>query len=248
MKQGGAENPPGKNRPRIAVVLMASGSGKRYGKNKLLEYFGGRPLFAHALCRAAESEADSICVVTRYPEIREYVERWKNAGAGSSVDPGAFEESGSFVSSAEPGSIRVIWNDHPERGISQSLRLGLDAQREADGCCFMVCDQPMFKTETLRRMFRAFRESPDDICVCSDGSRRGNPVLFPKDLFSELMQLNGDSGGRQIMKKYPQRIREIIVERPEELYDIDSVENMEFLREHPAGSGHTDENTDRVFR
>ena len=142
----------------------------------------------------------------------------------------------------------MIWNDHPERGISQSLRLGLDAQREADGCCFMVCDQPMFKTETLRRMFRAFRESPDDICVCSDGSRRGNPVLFPKDLFSELMQLNGDSGGRQIMKKYPQRIREIIVERPEELYDIDSVENMEFLREHPAGSGHTDENTDRVFR
>ena len=52
----------------------------------------------------------------------------------------------------------------------------------------------------------------------------------------------------EIMKKYPQRIREIIVERPEELYDIDSVENMEFLREHPAGSGHTDENTDRVFR
>ena len=55
MKQGGAENPPGKNMPRIAVVLMASGFGKRYGKNKLLEYFGGRPLFAHALCRAAGS-------------------------------------------------------------------------------------------------------------------------------------------------------------------------------------------------
>ena len=69
MKQGGAENPPGKNRPRIAVVLMASGFGKRYGKNKLLEYFGGRPLFAHALCRAAESGADSICVVTQYPDL-----------------------------------------------------------------------------------------------------------------------------------------------------------------------------------
>ena len=50
------------------------------------------------------------------------------------------------------------------------------------------------------------------------------------------------------MKKYPQRIWEIIVESTGELYDIDSAENMEFLKVHTAGSGHTDENTVRGVR
>lgn len=188
---------------QIAVILMASGFGERYGKNKLLEEFFGKPLFAHALDRAAESGADNICVVTRFLEIQKYAEKEKTAD--------------------------VLWNLHPERGISESLRLGLAAQREMDGCCFMVCDQPLLKTGTLRRMFAAFRSAPSWIYVCGDGVRRGNPVLFPKDLFGELMDLTGDSGGRQILQKYPHRIREIRVGQREELYDIDSVKDRELL-------------------
>ena len=98
---------------RIAVVLMASGFGKRYGANKLLEEFRGEPLFVHAFRRAAESGVDSICVVTRFPEIARYVESKRMEIAGQSAPP----------------DIRVIWNEHPERGISESLRLGLSAQR-----------------------------------------------------------------------------------------------------------------------
>lgn len=188
---------------RIAVVLMASGFGERYGKNKLLEEFSGKPLFAYAIERAVESGADDVCVVTRFLEIQEYVESEKKAD--------------------------IVWNFHPERGIAESLRLGLAAQHEADGCCFMVCDQPLLQTETLRRMFSAFQSAPEFIYVCGDGARRGNPVLFPKDFFGELMKLEGDSGGRQIMKKYPQYVREICVGQKEELYDIDSVKDRELL-------------------
>lgn len=196
---------------RIAMVLMASGFGRRYGANKLLEEFRGEPLFVHAFRRAAESGADSICVVTRFPEIARYVESKRMEIAGQSAPP----------------DIRVIWNEHPERGISESLRLGLSAQQEADGCCFMVCDQPLLAGETLARMFAAFRQDPDRICVCSDGSRRGNPVLFPGDFFGELLALYGDSGGRQILARHPERIREIPVGDPQELFDVDSVQDLE---------------------
>lgn len=193
----------GKKDVRIAVVLMASGFGERYGGNKLLEKFCGKPLFSHALDRAVESGADKICVVTRFLEIKKYVE------SGNKAD--------------------VIWNFHPQRGISESMRLGLDAQQEMDGCCFMVCDQPLLQTETLQRLFAAFRAAPEYIYVCGDGIHRGNPVLFPKDLFEELMKLTGDEGGRQILKKYPHRIREICVSQKEELYDMDSVKDRELL-------------------
>lgn len=193
----------GKTNIRIAVILMASGFGERYGGNKLLETVWGKPLFAHALDRAVESGADQIYVVTRFLEIQHYAEAGNRAA--------------------------VVWNFHPQRGISESMRLGLAAQEEMDGCCFMVCDQPLLQTETLRRLFAAFRLDPEFIYVCTDGVRRGNPVLFPKDLFGELMKLTGDEGGRQILKKYPQRIREIQVGQKEELYDIDSVKDRELL-------------------
>lgn len=224
------ESSPKKNGLHIALVLMASGYGKRYGRNKLLAEFSGKSLFAHALEQAAGSGADSICVVTRYPEIRDYVDRWKKSMCRDFSTGKEFLENIRFFSAQTPVNLRIIWNFHPERGISESLRLGLAAQPEADGCCFVVCDQPLLSVKTLRRMMDAFRKHPDSICVCSDGQRRGNPVLFPGDLFGELMQLTGDSGGRQILKKYPGRIREIMVEKSEELYDIDSVKDLEFLK------------------
>lgn len=236
VRQSAADQPE-KNERHIALVLMASGYGRRYGSNKLLEEFRGRPLFVHALEQAAGSGADSICVVTRYPEIRDYVDRWKKAGRRDSMDGETLSEDRQFsrpvrtsVSSPVIRNTCVVWNSHPERGISESLRLGLSARPEADGCCFMVCDQPLLTSGTLRRMMKAFCRDPDAIFVCSDGCRRGNPVLFPKELFGELMQLTGDSGGRQILRKYPGRIREIIAARPEELCDVDSAKDLEFLK------------------
>lgn len=221
---------PVKKARRIAMVLMASGFGKRYGRNKLLEDFQGRPLFAHAFARAVESGADSICVVTRYPEIRDYVEKWRKEETEKNVRQEGFSEAGKFPSSARsPERIRVIWNPHQERGISESIRLGLEAQRDADGCCFVVCDQPLLTTATIQRMFEAFRKSPDQIFVCTNGSRRGNPVLFPKSLFGELLKLTGDSGGKQIMRRYPQRVREIMTENAKELFDVDSARDLSVL-------------------
>lgn len=192
----------------IAIVLMASGFGKRYGKNKLLEPWQGRPLFTYGLHRALESRADPICVVTCFPAIREYVRRLPSAKR-----------------------LQVVWNAHPERGISESIRLGVRRVRESEGCCFMVCDQPLLSAETLRRMFAAFDRHPDAICVCSAQGRRGNPVLFPGDLYGELLELRGDQGGRQILRRYPQRIREIPAARQEELWDVDTETDLAILAE-----------------
>ena len=183
---------------KISIVLMASGSGNRYGSNKLLDSFRGRPLFTYGLHRALESGADQICVVTRFHEIREYAEQFSSGG-----------------------KVQVVWNAHPERGISESLRLGLDAETESDGCCFMVCDQPLLSADTLRRMFDTFHKYPDRICVCGWQGRPGNPALFPRELYGELRSLRGDQGGRQVMRRYPERILEIPVGRPEELWDVD---------------------------
>ena len=188
---------------KIAIVVMASGFGKRYGSNKLLEEFLGRPLYQYPLELAAESDAAPMIVVTRFPEIRAYVEN-------------NYPEA------------KVIWNDHPEHGISESLRLGLMASGKVDGCCFMVSDQPLLKKESVQRMICQFRKNPSDIVVCSDGEKRGNPAIFPSDLFGELYQLTGDQGGRRVMVHHEELLTEIRVSSAE-LMDIDRVKDKRML-------------------
>lgn len=189
-------------RKKVAIILLASGFGKRFGKNKLLEEFHGRPLFTYAAELAVNSPADIKVIVTQYNEVE------------------------TLVKTQYP-SLLTVRNSWPEEGISRSIRLGLETVlwneegEKYEGCCFMVCDQPFFKKESMEHLFQKFYEFPDCISVCSSGAREGNPVIFPKCLFKELLLLKGDRGGKKIIKKYPKLVRRVEVSE-EELYDMDN--------------------------
>lgn len=186
---------------QIGLVVMAAGFGRRYGSNKLLDSFQGKKLYQYTLELAAGCSADSIVIVTRFSEIKEHVD-------------------------THYPQIKVIWNEHPERGISESLKLGLKALGEVDGCCFMVCDQPLLERSSLEELLLKFRENPHCIVACNDGQKRGNPVIFSHAFFDELMELSGDQGGRQIIGRNRKKLLEITVS-PWELMDIDCVDDRD---------------------
>lgn len=181
---------------RVSLVLMVSGFGKRYGANKLLEPFCGKPLFCWALEQAKKSGADHVTVVTAHEEIRKEV--LQNYPTNT-----------------------LVWNEHPKHGISESLKLGLMQEQESEGCCFLVGDQPLLGAGSLERLLNVFRNHPDKICCCFDGKRRGSPVIFPSKYYKELLALEGDCGGKAVMRHHPENILEVAVARKEELVDID---------------------------
>ena len=55
--------------------------------------------------------------------------------------------------------------------------------------------------------------------------KTGNPVLWDKNYFPDLMQLSGDEGGRQIIGKYREKLT-VVQAEPEELKDIDRREDL----------------------
>lgn len=181
---------------RVSLVLMVSGFGKRYGANKLLEPFCGKPLFCWALEQAKKSGADHVTVVTAHREIQEEVLQ-------------------------HYPMYTLVWNAHPENGISESLKLGLTQEQESEGCCFLVGDQPLLGVGSFRRLLEAFRSHPDKICCCFDGKRRGSPVVFPSRYYQELLALEGDCGGKAVIRRHPEDILEVAVDKKEELVDID---------------------------
>lgn len=185
------------------LIYLASGNSSRFGDNKLLQSFGGKPLFLHGLERLLEvAEADPDCeitVVSRYPEIRE-----------ASRALGVWAVDG-------PGS---------EKGVSYSIKAGIRSVSpcaEEDFLLFLCADQPHIFTDTLQRLLRRARPGTETAQLFA-GKIPGNPVLFSAKLIPELLKLTGDSGGRAVLRRHP--CIPVQAGNPLELCDIDTVEEM----------------------
>ncbi len=189
-------------RESYGIILLAAGRGVRFGSNKLLHEWKGKPLFSYAFDTLQYFSGLERYVVTGYKEVEEV---------------------------AESNEIKSVYNENPEWGISHSIQLGLRTclgeNPNLQGVLFMVCDQPMLQRLTLHRILnQAYRGESAIVCASIDG-RRGNPVYWGRKYFPELLELRGDVGGRAIMDRYLENITCVEVDSAE-LKDVDAPEDV----------------------
>lgn len=183
----------------IGCVIMASGLGKRFGSNKLMHPFHGQPMIRQILCAT-----DSIpyrVIVTRHRDVAEYCAKL---------------------------GIAVLVHDLPLR--SDTVRLGLShlltRQPDLEGCLFAVADQPCLKKASIDALQNAFRAAPGSIYRLAFEETVGNPVLFPKSCFPELLHLPEGKGGGVILRAHPELVRNVQAESLQELTDADTPERL----------------------
>lgn len=184
-------------RDRYAIAVLAAGKSLRFGGNKLLAEVKGKPLFQYTLERLAAFRDFPAFIVTGYEEIAEK--------AGSQ-------------------GFCVIRNNTPQLGISHSIRLAIKActreYPDIQGILFCVCDQPGLSASTMQRIFNeAFLHRGRIICACHEG-KTGNPVLWDRQFFKDLLALGGDEGGRRLLARFASYVRHVEA-LEEELKDID---------------------------
>ncbi len=121
---------------------------------------------------------------------------------------------------------RAIVNERPEEGLSGSLRLGVAAAQEMGAAAMLVAlaDMPRVTTAHVQRLLGA-AGSADDVIASGDAGRVSPPALFAAGRFAALAEASGDAGGRALLQG---AIR--IAAGPEELVDIDTIEDLERLR------------------
>ncbi len=176
---------------KIKAVLLAAGNSTRFGKdNKLLYPLHHKKLITYALDVLKESGLD-CAVVSQYETIQQLANAYE---------------------------FDFIKNDAIEKGMSYSIQLGVSFYQDADAILFLVGDQPYVRVETLKTMI-AMADDTHIIC-CASKTRRGNPALFPKCYFEELLTLEKDVGGKVLMSKYPLYVKQLTVDE-KELWDID---------------------------
>ena len=187
---------------KIKMIYLAAGNSRRFGNNKLYHEIAGRPMFLYGLDILEqvlkETENTVLTVVTVYEEIRKEVltrkKIWKD---------------------------RMVVVDSPdsEKGISCSIRAGLTGTA-ADYYLFCVADQPWILTETILELIRKTTEKH-----CLGGwvqwnDISGNPTIFSKELLPQLMALDGDTGGKSILRKQ-KTICVVQAKQASEIKDID---------------------------
>ena len=170
---------------RIAGVLMASGFGRRYGGNKLVDQYHGRALYLHALDHITQALGkENTIVVTQYEEILEQVGKM---------------------------GIDAVRNDQAAEGISASIRLGTERamSRGADAVMFFAADMPHLPSEEIRLYARQFIDSQKPYGCMEFGKEHicTNPGAFRLETGAgKLLQLSGDRGAMRIMKQEPWNI------------------------------------------
>ncbi|MBO4416050.1 MAG: EF2563 family selenium-dependent molybdenum hydroxylase system protein [Lachnospiraceae bacterium] len=197
-----------RRRNSIGIVLLAAGEGRRYGSNKLLDVINGRRMFEPAADAVKEAVKDSFSaiynpvIVTGYDEIAEY---------------------------ASERGFTVVRNDHPELGISESLKLGIKALTDKysancgipDSILFTVCDQPGLTSDSFRRLINGYSASDKGLACMGQGENMlGNPCIFAKKYYPELMELTGDKGGKRVIMAHKDDLK-VIYAADTELADID---------------------------
>lgn len=185
--------------PVGAIVLAAGSSSRMSGPQKLLLEFDGRPMVKSVIEAASDGGCHQIVVVYSSDEVKDAV--------------GVEAE--------------VVHNPRARQGMASSLQVGLRAMRpDMEAAVVMLGDQPMVGSRTVAALLRAWRREGSRPAVAvarGDEGKWAPPVVLARELWDELMALEGDAGARQLLDRRPELVD--VVPALDRLDDVDTPED-----------------------
>lgn len=181
-----------------ALVLLAAGKSRRFGlSDKLTEPFLGQPLGMHVVT-ALEAVSFARRIVVQDGVKLDYAAR----------------------------GFEVVHNEHPDQGLSLSVRLGVEAARQDGAAAILIAlaDMPRITATHIHRLFDA-QHGPDTVVASSDGVSPKPPALFGPGHFDALEAMQGDYGARDLILGG----RHVVAD-PDELIDVDTEAELAELR------------------
>lgn len=188
---------------RVAAVVLAAGESRRFGSPKQLLPWKATTLLEHVVDTALASSLGDVIVVLGHlaEKIRDLL---------------------------RDRPIGLVINHDWDKGLSTSVSAGLRALPASyEACLFLLGDQPNVTTELINTILSTYRRTLAPIVTPAYRGRRGNPVLFGRSLFPELLTMEGDQGGREVILRHRDEMETVEVEEEDVFLDIDTVADYE---------------------
>lgn len=189
----------------VSAVLLAAGAGSRFGGEKLLATYGGRPLIEASLSTLADAPVDETVVVV---------------GDGAQ----------GIREACEPYGFEVVENPDWAEGISTSVKAGIRALgQRTRAAVVLLADQPLVGAGAVERLLAAFEEGAR-VAAATYGGELRNPVLFTREVWPLLMsELSGDEGARSFLRRHPELVSRVPCDGVGDPADVDTAEDLRRL-------------------
>ncbi len=197
-----------------ATIILAAGRSSRMGEGryKLLLPLGDRPVLAHVLAAAQASHAHPIVLV-----IGHQAEQVR-----AQIPP--------YITRPD---LTIVENPHYLQGMSTSLHVGIQAlmnhdttapetPHAIDSVIVLTGDQPLLTSSIIDTLITTRHTSNKPIVVSHYNGKPGSPTLFAASLFPELLNIQGDQGGRSILDTHRHDIAIAEHNDPTASYDVDT--------------------------
>lgn len=202
-------------RYRPTIVVLAAGRGSRYKgpRHKLAEpslalaqgSAAGASILATTVRHAVESQLPLVVVTT------------------AALAP-------LLAQQLATRDVLVLSDADAARGIGHSLAAGVAERSGAPGWLMLPGDMPLVQPASLLAVASALEQFA--VVHAQHKGRRGYPVGFAAELYSELVLLNGDDGARRLMARYPAHGQEL--GDPGVLFDVDTADDLLALHRQPG--------------
>ena len=189
----------------VSAILLAAGAGSRFGGDKLLATYGGRPLIEAPLSNLADAPVNETVVVV-------------------GADAQGIREA------CEPYGFEVVENPDWAEGISTSVQAGLRALGPgARAAVVLLADQPLVGAGAVERLVAAF-EGGARVAAATYGGELRNPVLFSREVWPLLMrELSGDEGARSFLRRHPELVTRVPCDGVGDPADVDTADDLRRL-------------------
>jgi len=194
---------------KFSIILLAGGSSTRMrGRDKLLEKAGNHSILrtvAEVCCHSQASEVIAVLPLDREGRIE--------ALAGL--------------------PIKINRTPKTTEGMAGSIRAGLAGASETiEAAIIVLADMPDVHPDDIDRLAAGY-DPLSGITICRAASANGvpgHPVLFGRQHFADLMDLTGDTGARDILKRHRSSVRLVTTWEDSALTDIDTPEDLAAYR------------------
>lgn len=180
---------------RPVGILLAAGSGSRFGADKLLHPLPDGTPIGVASARALRAAVGRVVAVVR---------------------PGAVD----LARALEGEGVEVTVCERAAEGMGTTLAHAVRAAAGAEGWVVALGDMPYLRVETIRRVADALSTGVT-IAAAAYRGERGHPVAFAARLRPELERLSGDAGARALVAAHRAVLALVEVDDPGVLRDID---------------------------
>lgn len=188
---------------RIFAIILAAGTGSRFGRLKQIEPVGSTCLAGIVVRNALLCEGIDRVVLVLGHEAETVIRALRGI--------------------VGDGKLEIVINREYSKGLSTSLRAGLKRARvgNCDAVIFLLGDMPMIDTGLLDTVIESYRSSNCRLCYVKTNGRAGHPVIARKDLFDEFSRIRGDIGGREVIQRNLEYALVVEVEDKDGIYQLD---------------------------